>query len=1518
MQTIILNITDEGTPAPSVADGTGVLFLPAVPQKPRAWDTIYPLYKLRFIIPAGSQVTREGLLWTNCAQDASLNINHEKFYVRPLEYDLKKDNRVDIFVYSAGAYCYYLTYVNEQGYKRQTEKFYFVAPPLLYMGTKYVPLNSISMQTVVSKWMGSDWEKVFSKIAEKGYNTIHFTPLQKRGASNSPYAIADQLQYDPAYFKSSTDVFSMVSKLREKHRMFSITDIVLNHTASDSPWLKQHPEAGYNLEIAPHLQAAVELELELLSFSDNLEKMGYPVNIKSNDDIAQIIEGIKTKVLEKLKLWEFYVLNVDGTLAEVKGQWDAHNAIDNAIPPELKDDKEKLAAYVVEYARATDFSILSTRFSRRLNISRFIRIIKSLYGAELNVETSNEILAILNAINMPLYKEYDADTETILKQLSNRIYYMRVDPKGLLLGPVTAKAPLIEVYFTKVIGEDGRIHTLANNGWIWGADPLVDFASNKSKAYLRRELIVWSDCVKLRYGDGPCDSPYLWKRMTDYIKMNALLFDGFRIDNCHSTPLHVGEHFMHVARSVKPNLYIVAELFSGNAILDRVFVERLGISSLIREAMQPSTVEGLARMLHEFGGKPIGSYKNIPLEDYASHSNDSITDITSLCKPLVDDDEDHEDASYELLITTKPPAMIMDCTHDNKTPFMQRTAEDTLPNAAVVAFCSSAIGSVYGYDELYPYILDIVKETRTYSAASLDGISIVKDKLHLLRNEIKDISPLVEDSELHIEQSDDFITIHRTNTKNANGFFLIARTKFSPGDGDPQVHEFKLPSVNCQLEFSYCLQIAGDVPKDDGAQFQGIPSTLREVQGIAITYDSSVNVSTILVPGEFFPGSIAVFRTKQIAFDESLEHFIYEGISEATETLDLNSLNFMLYRCKAEELNQSDGKIGTYYIPEYGELVYSGLQGWATVLKDILPRNDLDHPLSKNLRNGHWALDYITDRLQYYIDGNGIRAMIDWLTQRFQRTKKLPYYLVPKYFATIVGIAYAACRFRAISLLNSDIGSSSLFIQRLALTSVQMVSVMKTTSLLPDKHVACMAAGLPHFTVDYMRCWGRDIFLSVRGLLLITGRHEDAKQHILAFAKTIKHGLVPNLLNSGIEPRYNARDAAWYFLQAIQDYVKIVPNGHLILEETVTRRFPRDDRYIDVTDPEAFSQSSTLSEIMFEIIHRHAKGIKYREAKAGPELDRNMTDEGFNVEAYIDWSTGFVHGGSPFNCGTWCDKMGESVTAGTVGKPGTPRNGAAIELVGMLKSALRFFIELHDQGLVEYTGVTRIDGSIISFQEWNDLIQSSFESKFFIPIDPADDINYELDPQLIKRRGIYKDLFRTGNPREDYQLRPNFAVAMTAAPELFDPKHAVHALNVANQVIRGPLGMRTLDPADEDYYPYYNNSEESTNPHTSRGRNYHQGPEWVWVFGHFLRAFYYFNLRKTPSDDKQAQKHALIRLQQQVNAMLEGNRRWIAENPYAGLPELTNKDGSFCKDACFSQAWSSATVLDFFFDLTTK
>ena len=172
------------------------------------------------------------------------------------------------------------------------------------------------------------------------------------------------------------------------------------------------------------------------------------------------------------------------------------------------------------------------------------------------------------------------------------------------------RSPLVEVYFTRIAphaDKDPLKYSVANNGWIWNADPLQNFALLPSKAYLRREVIVWGDCVKLRYGDGPSSNPWLWQHMTTYVSSLAATFEGFRIDNCHSTPLHVGTHMLDAARVVNPDLYVCAELFTGSEEMDLHFVKRLGVNSLIRESYNGWDPKELSRLLYRHGvGKPVG------------------------------------------------------------------------------------------------------------------------------------------------------------------------------------------------------------------------------------------------------------------------------------------------------------------------------------------------------------------------------------------------------------------------------------------------------------------------------------------------------------------------------------------------------------------------------------------------------------------------------------------------------------------------------------------------------------------------------------------------------------------------------------------------------------------------------------------------------------------------------------------------------------------------------------------------
>lgn len=114
-------------------------------------------------------------------------------------------------------------------------------------------------------------------------------------------------------------------------------------------------------------------------------------------------------------------------------------------------------------------------------------------------------------------------------------------------------------------------------------------------------------------------------------------------------------------------------------------------------------------------------------------------------------------------------------------------------------------------------------------------------------------------------------------------------------------------------------------------------------------------------------------------------------------------------------------------------------------------------------------------------------------------------------------------------------------------------------------------------------------------------------------------------------------------------------------------------------------------------------------------------------------------------------------------------------------------------------------------------MQDNFEKNFWIPDNRNDDNRYNVNPKLINRRGIYKDVLGSSQQFTDYQLRCNICIAMSYAPELFDRRHAQICLgNVATILMeRGCMGIKTLDPKDRQYNGDYFNSDDS------HGFNYH-------------------------------------------------------------------------------------------------
>ncbi|HDI07926.1 MAG TPA: glycogen debranching protein [Candidatus Bathyarchaeota archaeon] len=146
--------------------------------------------------------------------------------------------------------------------------------------------------------------------------------------------------------------------------------------------------------------------------------------------------------------------------------------------------------------------------------------------------------------------------------------------------------------------------------------------------------------------------------------------------------------------------------------------------------------------------------------------------------------------------------------------------------------------------------------------------------------------------------------------------------------------------------------------------------------------------------------------------------------------------------------------------------------------------------------------------------------------------------------------------------------------------------------------------------------WGRDTFISLPGLLLVTQRTEEAKQVFLTFKQYCRQGLIPNHFpdNPRQPPAYNTADATLWYINAVLQFLK----------------YTRDFEFV----------KKKLWETLKEIVEWHVKGTTH---------DIKMDEDGL-----------LQHGAQL----TWMDVM-------INGKPVTPRNGKAVEIQALWHNALK-------------------------------------------------------------------------------------------------------------------------------------------------------------------------------------------------------------------------------------------------------
>jgi predicted glycogen debranching enzyme len=201
--------------------------------------------------------------------------------------------------------------------------------------------------------------------------------------------------------------------------------------------------------------------------------------------------------------------------------------------------------------------------------------------------------------------------------------------------------------------------------------------------------------------------------------------------------------------------------------------------------------------------------------------------------------------------------------------------------------------------------------------------------------------------------------------------------------------------------------------------------------------------------------------------------------------------------------------------------------------------------------------------------------------------------------------------------------------------------------------------------------WGRDVFVSLPGLTLATGRFEDAKRILLTFQKYLKDGLIPNfVLDRGGQVGYNTADATlWYVNSALQ--------------------------YLKYTGDFGFIQTH-LSETLHAIVESLVEG-------AVPDM-------------HVDADGLLWHGPQS----TWMDAVVD-------GQPVTPRAGKAVEVQALWYNTLRI-LELISKKFEEHSAAEKYAGMAekarMSFSEkfWNyeknclfDVVNENYSDGSFRP-----------------------------------------------------------------------------------------------------------------------------------------------------------------------------------------------------------
>ena len=176
-----------------------------------------------------------------------------------------------------------------------------------------------------------------------------------------------------------------------------------------------------------------------------------------------------------------------------------------------------------------------------------------------------------------------------------------------------------------------------------------------------------------------------------------------------------------------------------------------------------------------------------------------------------------------------------------------------------------------------------------------------------------------------------------------------------------------------------------------------------------------------------------------------------------------------------------------------------------------------------------------------------------------------------------------------------------------------------------------------------------------------------------------------------------------------------------------------------------------------------------------------------------------------------------------------------MELIGLSRCILDWLIQANRSSNYPYDCVILNSNpdTKYSFVEWAQKIDANFEKHYWI--GPA-----STESRHINKRNIYKDTLNSSIHYTDYQLRPNFLIALVLSPQMVKKEHAKQAIEQCRLHLQNEsksIGIKTLDSSDFNYCGTYDNANDSNDTKVAHGFNYHQGPEWFCFLFYILSLF---------------------------------------------------------------------------------